>query len=69
MVFSRNGYPMTKLNRDGLPVDARDWTRADWQDLHESLEKAKHAISKRYKHGDETGNDPARHTDRGGRVR
>jgi hypothetical protein len=37
-----------KLNRDGLPVDARDWSRADWQDLHEALERAKHAIRQRH---------------------
>jgi len=38
-----------RLSRDGLPVDPRDWTRADWQDLHNAMEKAKRAIRKRHK--------------------
>ncbi len=37
-----------KLSRDGLPVDAKDWTRSDWQDLHEAMERAKRAIAKRH---------------------
>jgi hypothetical protein len=38
-----------KLSRDGLPVDPKEWTKADWQDLHEAMEKAKRLISKRHK--------------------
>jgi hypothetical protein len=38
-----------KLNRDGIPIDARDWTEADWQDLHNAIERAKNAIRKRHR--------------------
>ena len=37
-----------KLDRDGIPIDARDWTTADWQDLHNAIERAKNAIRKRH---------------------
>ena len=37
-----------KLDRDGIPIDARDWTEADWQDLHNAIERAKNAIRKRH---------------------
>lgn len=37
-----------KLSRDGIPIDARDWTAADWQDLHNAIERAKNAIRKRH---------------------
>jgi hypothetical protein len=38
-----------RLSEDGLPVDARDWTAADWQDLHEAIEKAKRLIAGRHR--------------------
>jgi hypothetical protein len=38
-----------KLTRDGLPVDGIDWTAADWQDLHEAVEKVKRLVSSRHK--------------------
>ena len=37
-----------KMSREGLPVDPREWTRSDWQDLHEAMERAKRAIAKRH---------------------
>lgn len=37
-----------KLNRDGLPIDRRDWTEEDWKDLHEAIEQAKDRIAKRH---------------------
>jgi hypothetical protein len=37
-----------KLSRDGIPIDAKDWTAADWQDLHNAIERAKNAIRKRH---------------------
>lgn len=48
--------PAKKLSKDGLPIDPKDWTQADWQDLHEAMERAKRTISKRHnqngeKHG------------------
>lgn len=47
-----------KLNRDGLPIDARDWTEADWQDLHEAIERIKQRIAERHRR--------ANHVDREG---
>lgn len=38
-----------QLNRDGLPIDARDWTEADWQDLHEAIEKVKRNVARRHR--------------------
>lgn len=37
-----------KLNRDGLPVDARDWTEADWRELHEAIERIKRNVARRH---------------------
>jgi hypothetical protein len=37
-----------RLSRDGLPINPRDWTRTDWQDLHEAMERAKNAIRRRH---------------------
>jgi len=58
MAKKKNAAPATRveaivhrpvrLSRDGLPVDAKDWTRTDWQDLHEAMERAKRAIAKRH---------------------
>lgn len=39
---------MKRLNRDGLPVDAREWTAADWQDLHEAIEGVKRKVKARH---------------------
>ncbi len=38
-----------RLSPDGLPVDAKEWTHADWQDLHNAMEKVKALISNRHK--------------------
>lgn len=37
-----------RLSRDGLPVDARDWTEADWRDLHEAVEDVKRKVAQRH---------------------
>ncbi len=37
-----------RLNAEGLPVDANDWTPADWQDLHEAVERVKRNIARRH---------------------
>lgn len=40
---------MTKrLNPDGLPRDARDWTEADWRDLHRAMETVRRLIGERH---------------------
>jgi hypothetical protein len=38
-----------RLSEDGLPVDARDWTAADWQDLHEAIEKVRCLVAERHR--------------------
>jgi hypothetical protein len=43
------GDKRKRLSRDGLPVDGRDWTTADWQDLHEAVERAKRTIAARHR--------------------
>ena len=45
---SRNISGIPKLTKDGLPVDAKDWTAADWQDLHEAMESVKRKVAKRH---------------------
>lgn len=37
-----------KLNRDGLPLDARDWTEADWRELHEAIKRIKRNVAARH---------------------
>jgi hypothetical protein len=37
-----------KQSDDGLPIDAKEWTRADWQDLHEAIEGVKRKVAKRH---------------------
>lgn len=37
-----------KLNSEGLPVDANDWTVEDWIDLHTGLQKIFKKISARH---------------------
>lgn len=37
-----------KLTREGVPVDAKDWTVADWKDLHEAIESVKRKIAERH---------------------
>ena len=37
-----------RLNRDGLPVEAKDWVEADWADLHYAMEKVKKNIAARH---------------------
>lgn len=38
-----------KAFRDGIPVDARQWTEADWRDLHEAMEQVKERIAARHR--------------------
>lgn len=40
---------METLNELGVPIDARDWTEEDWQDLHEATEQAYAKIRERHK--------------------
>ena len=37
-----------KLNRDGLPIDARDFTEDDWRILYNAIEAAKREIAARH---------------------
>lgn len=37
-----------QYDENGLPRDARDWTRQDWQDLHEAVEDVKRKIASRH---------------------
>lgn len=46
--MSKPDSKQVKLSRDGIPVDAKDWTAADWQDLHRAIERAKALIRKRH---------------------
>lgn len=43
-----------RLSPDGLPIDARDWTEADWQDLHEAIERVKRNVAARHKPKEES---------------
>jgi hypothetical protein len=38
-----------KLNKDGVPLDAKDWTVEDWRDLHRTIERIKKRVAKRHK--------------------
>jgi hypothetical protein len=42
-----------KRSPDGLPVDAREWTVADWQVLHEAMEAVKRKVAKRHERPDD----------------
>jgi hypothetical protein len=46
-----------RLSHDGLPIDSRDWTEADWQDLHEAIERVKRNVSQRHRTKEDE-NDP-----------
>lgn len=37
-----------KVSDDGLPVDGREWTEADWRDLHEAMESVKRKFKARH---------------------
>lgn len=37
-----------KLDADGVPVDGRDWTEADWADLHYGIAAIKARIAGRH---------------------
>jgi len=52
-----------RLNRDGLPIDGRDWIPADWQDLHEAMEAAKRTIKERHANDDDP-KEPPQHSRR-----
>ena len=38
-----------KLDADGVPVDANQWTEADWATLYHGMAKIKSAIAGRHK--------------------
>jgi hypothetical protein len=40
---------LRKFSADGLPIDAREWTAADWRTLHEAVEKVKRDVAARHK--------------------
>lgn len=37
-----------KLDPDGVPIDGRDWTEADWADLHYGVAAIKARIADRH---------------------
>lgn len=37
-----------RLTPEGLPRDARDWTEADWHDLHAALETVRRLVGLRH---------------------
>ena len=37
-----------RLDENGLPRDAREWTEADWLDLHRAMETVKRLIAARH---------------------
>jgi hypothetical protein len=43
-------YPM-KLSKAGVPIDTKDWTALDWQDLHEGILAIQKRIAARHKLG------------------
>ena len=42
-----------RLSRDGLPVDAKVWTVADWRTLHLHLEAVKRKVAARHRDEEE----------------
>ena len=36
---------------EGLPIDAREWLREDWQDLYVAMETIKARIAARHRQG------------------
>lgn len=38
-----------KLTREGIPLDPRDFTPDDWQDLHAAMKVALEKIARRHK--------------------
>jgi Trm5-related predicted tRNA methylase len=56
-----NGMQKKRLRRehakrftaDGLPRDAREWTEADWRDLHDAMERVKENVRKRHQEGED----------------
>lgn len=39
---------MPKRTSDGVPTDARDWTEADWRDLHRAMATVRRLIGDRH---------------------
>lgn len=39
---------MSKRTPDGLPKDAREWTEADWRDLHAAMTTVRRLIAARH---------------------
>ena len=37
-----------RYSDSGLPVDPKDWTRQDWQDLHEAMQTVIKRVSERH---------------------
>lgn len=54
-----------KLACNGVPIDGRDWTEADWQDLHEAMLSAQARIASR--HRAQGGTDAERNRNHGER--
>lgn len=42
------GPRKVELDKDGVPVDRRDWTELDWQDLHVGIMAIKARIARRH---------------------
>jgi hypothetical protein len=38
-----------RYTEDGLPRDAKDYTEADWRDIHEAIESVKAKIAARHR--------------------
>lgn len=47
-----------RLDRDGVPIDGRDWTEADWADLHHGMTAIKARIAARHAKAEETSARP-----------
>lgn len=37
-----------RYDENGLPIDSREWTEADWQDLYEAMEAVKRKVGGRH---------------------
>jgi hypothetical protein len=48
-VLAEHAVKKVKVNKDGLPLDAKDWTVEDWRDLHQTIERIKKRVAKRHK--------------------
>jgi hypothetical protein len=44
-----------RLSDDGLPIDAKAWTEADWRDLHRAMETVRWLVGHRHAGGEAAG--------------